>query len=519
MECSAVLQYTSGSTSNPRGVVVTHANVMANFRNCAEGMGLDERSVFVSWLPVFHDMGLFGGLLEGFYCGGHTVLMPRNTILRNPLSWLRAISKYRGTLSGAPNFACEACVAAVNRRKPPELDLCCWLTAFNGAEPIRARTLEKFAASFAPFGFRSEFLYPTYGLAEVTLFVTGSRSGCTPVVRRFEGIEGSRLDRLEGDLVSSGRPVCDTVVRIVDPEKRKPLPEGSVGEVWVSGPHVARHYWNNSAASESLQAVLEAEGDRPFLRTGDLGFLDNGELFITGRVSDVINWRGQNLYPQDLENRACNAHAGIEPGCAAAFSISDEVVPRVVMVLGLRKGREAGDPLEISETVKRILWTAFDVTLHALVLVPRSEVARTSSGKIRRRSVRAAYTGKQLTVLHESIRQSSWMPDPKPGDRLGALSVKKSETPRNQRPGVVVKPGVTSQDPGVSENERLTSIVSAIWTDVLNLTHVDRTANFFDSGCHSLLALKVVGRIESDLGGDFRRERCIRRPASTPWSR
>ena len=471
MDAPAVIQYTSGSTSNPLGVVLSQSNLMANFRNCAKAMGLDERSVYVSWLPVFHDMGLFGGLLEAFYTGGHTVLMPRNTILRNPLTWLRAISRYGGTCSGGPNFAYETCAAALSRRVPDDLDLSSWRVAYNGAEPVRARTLERFSSTCAPFGFRAEYHFPCYGLAEATLFVCGSRPDQLPVVRPQKAIAGSRLDSLDGDLVSSGRPVHDTIVRIIDPDKQEEVSDGQVGEVWVSGPHVARSYWNNEGATASLRAVVSTEKGREFLRTGDLGFLEDGELYITGRLSDVINWRGQNLYPQDLENRACRVHAGIESGCAAAFSLGDEEIPRVVIVLGLRKGRAAKNHEEILAAVRDVLWKGFGVVPHGIVLVPRAEIARTSSGKVRRGAVRQAYIEKRLTVLHELEGQSGDVPVAEDEEHRTAI----------QGRGVEV-------------------ILNAARMSRLDIEDLDPERELFAQGFDSLGLLTLSGLLEESLG-------------------
>ncbi|MCF8502264.1 MAG: AMP-binding protein, partial [Rhodospirillum sp.] len=413
----AVLQYTSGSTTQPRGVIVTHGMMAANQWNLNEAMGFRPGDLTVSWLPVFHDMGLFGGLLQTMLHGERTVLLSRRVMLRDPLRWLQAISRYGATHSGAPNFAYDACVDALKRRladgeAPPDLDLSRWRVAFNGAEPVRATTMRRFAQAFAPHGFRAEMLYPTYGMAEATLFVTGSRPGEIPLIRAYAGLETGRAcpiapggvsgDRGGVTLVSSGRPVAGTVVRVVDPESRRLLEDRHVGEIWVSGPQVARAYQgapNLSAAI--LNAVLE-DGTGPYLRTRDLGFLDGQELFVTGRMGDLIVLHGRNLYPQDLEGLAQAAHPGIEPGCVAAFRLEEDWTgpPKVILVIGRRKGTLGGDPDALAEAAREAVWRALEVAPHDVVVIPRNEVVRTSSGKIRRGALRDALREGRLTRLN-----------------------------------------------------------------------------------------------------------------------
>ncbi|HEV7786800.1 MAG TPA: fatty acyl-AMP ligase, partial [Thermoanaerobaculia bacterium] len=289
----AFLQYTSGSTAAPKGVMVSHGNLFHNEEMIRRAFGQSADSVIVGWLPLYHDMGLIGNVLQPLYLGAHCILQTPATFLQRPLSWLAAISRYRATTSGAPNFAYDLCVRRIGAEQRAGLDLASWEVAFNGAEPVRPDTLERFAAAFAPQGFRRKAFYPCYGLAEATLFVSGGGKGALPVVEAA-GARG---------LVGCGRPWMDQRLAVVDPESGRPVSDGQEGEIWISGPSVAQGYWGQPEATErDFRARLAGDpadaGEGPFLRTGDLGFLRGGELFVTGRLKDLIIVRGRNHYPQ-----------------------------------------------------------------------------------------------------------------------------------------------------------------------------------------------------------------------------
>lgn len=478
-EMPAVLQYTSGSTTEPKGVVVSHANIMANARTIGGAMSIDDRSVVVSWLPVFHDMGLFGGVMQGLFSGGHTVLMPRLTVIRNPISWLKAISTFQATHSGGPNFVYDLCADALARRPPEEdLDLSSWRVAYNGAEPLHAETLTRFTRAAAPYGFRAEALYPTYGMAEATLFLTGSRVAEVPVVRRFEEFQRKAL-------VSSGRPAPGTQVIIVDEDTKLLRADRHEGEIWVSGPQITERYWNNSQAThETWRSGPDEFADTRFLRTGDLGFLDKGELFVTGRRDDMIVWRGRNFHPQDLERRAIESHPMIEQGCAAAFAIGSGSTDHVVVVVGQRKAGSAKPPDEIAQAVAQAVWDECELALHSVVVVPRAEVQRTSSGKIRRKAMRRAYLANELTILHDGLQN---------GDGDGSRKWDRDADPRPCDPGQDTETDAGADDQIQAALEELERAASALGITVRG---IDPTRPLFASGFDSLALMMLAGYLD-----------------------
>ena len=399
-ESVAFLQYTSGSTAVPKGVMVTHANLLHNERMIGAAFGMDEESVVVGWLPLYHDMGLIGNVLQPLHAGGRCVLMSPVAFLQRPMRWLEAISRHRGTVSGGPNFAYELCLRKASPEALARLDLSSWRVAFDGAEPVRASTLERFAAAFAPCGFRPEAFYPCYGLAEATLFVTGGRPGQAPRVAAAG--DSSR------PLVSCGRSWMGQRVVVADPETGVERPPGAEGEVWVSGPSVARGYWRNPEATvRDFNAFLlpadgaggEAEG--PFLRTGDLGFLAAGELYVTGRLKDLIILRGRNHYPQDVELTAEGAHPDLHAGGGAAFAVETGGEERLVVVHEVARRRRDGVE-EIAEAVRRAVAAEHEVQVHEVVLIRQGGLPKTSSGKVQRRLCRDLYLRDALPVVGRS---------------------------------------------------------------------------------------------------------------------
>ncbi|HSU81527.1 MAG TPA: fatty acyl-AMP ligase, partial [Thermoanaerobaculia bacterium] len=433
-EALAFLQYTSGSTSTPKGVMVSHGNLAHNQRVIQAACDHSEESVFVSWLPLYHDLGLIGNLLQATWVGAPCVLMSPVAFLQNPSRWPRAVSRYRGTTSGGPNFAYELCLRKVPAAERERLDLSCWKVAFNGAEPVRASTLARFAEAFAPAGLRRQALYPCYGLAEATLMVSGGRQD-TEYVARFYDAEGLAEHRAEPaadeesarELVGSGRVLLDLRVAIVEPESgnqpAQALPEGRVGEIWVAGESVARGYWNRpeeSARTFGARLSSNSAGDAAtWLRTGDLGFLDRGELFITGRVKDLIILRGRNHYPQDIELTAERAHPALRAGSGAAFPVEIEGEERLVVVYEV--DRHAEGLTEIAEAVRRAVAEEHEALVHEVLLVAQGGVPKTTSGKIQRRGCRDLYLSNELPVTGSSRLDPAAEPGPAEGPLREAL--------------------------------------------------------------------------------------------------
>jgi amino acid adenylation domain-containing protein len=422
----AFLQYTSGSTSTPKGVMVSHGNLVHNQQVIAAACDHTADSVFVSWLPLYHDLGLIGNLLQATWVGAPCVLMSPVAFLQNPSRWPRAISRYRGTTSGGPNFAYELCLRKVAAAERERLDLSSWRVAFNGAEPVRATTMARFSDGFAAAGLRREALYPCYGLAEATLMVSGGRQDEVYVARGYDAAalaehraEPAGDPERARELVGSGRVLLDLRVAIVEPEATVALPEGWVGEIWVAGGSVARGYWNRPEESERTFGARLAGEPETWLRTGDLGFLDRGELFITGRVKDLIILRGRNHYPQDIELTAERAHPALRAGSGAAFSVEAEGEERLVVVYEVDRHAEALP--EIAEAVRRAVAEEHEAVVHEIVLVPQGAVPKTTSGKIQRRACRDLYLAAELHPLGSSRLEATSEPEPAEGPLRDAL--------------------------------------------------------------------------------------------------
>ena len=384
----AYVQYTSGSTSKPKGIVIRHGNMMHNLHMMQAAFGTREGMTSVSWLPHFHDMGLVGMVQQSVYAGMRTALMSPLEFIRRPAKWLRAISDYSAYVSGAPNFAYDLCVERVKAEEMAGLDLSCWRRAFNGSEPVRAETLEKFAAKFAPCGFRAESFYPCYGLAEATLFVTGRAGFGPPAIRTLAGRDGSPAKRAVG----CGRAWGDGRVLIVEPRTRARLADGEVGEIWVSGPHVAGgHVGGDAEARTNFGARLAETCEAPFLRTGDLGCMMDGELYVTGRLKDVLILRGKNHYPNDIEATVASSHPALRPNCGAAFPVEVDGREELVVFQEVRVRTPPESVEEIRAAVRQALAETHLLRPHAVVLLRPNAILRTSSGKVRRSACRAEF--------------------------------------------------------------------------------------------------------------------------------
>ena len=415
----AFLQYTSGSTAMPKGVMVTHGNLLHNSGYLAHAFHHTPESVLVTWLPTFHDMGLIYGILQPIYSGFRCYVMPPASFIQRPLRWLQAMSRYEATHSVAPNFAYDLCSLKINEEQRAGLDLRNWRVAVNGAEPIRIETLERFARTFASCGFRRNALFPGYGLAEATLKVTGGRRTDEYVTCRVDVaalaqhrvVEVAAKADAQGSqtLVSSGRATDGVELVIVDPEMLIECAIGRVGEIWVRGPSNALGYWNRlEETQQTFHAYLSNTGDGPYLRTGDLGFLKDGELFVTGRRKDLIIIGGSNYYPQDIELTAERSHKDLRPASCAAFSIDDAGAERLIVAIEVERhhrpddlngtpsalsrrqrvsGSAAGDMVK---AIQRAVADEHELQVHKVVLLKAGSIAKTSSGKIQRHVCRKA---------------------------------------------------------------------------------------------------------------------------------
>jgi acyl-CoA synthetase (AMP-forming)/AMP-acid ligase II len=406
----AFIQYTSGSTSHPKGVMVSHANLLHNLELIYQSFALKQETKGSLWLPNYHDMGLIGGILEPVYFGGQVVLMSPFHFLQRPIRWLQAISKFQCDTAGAPNFAFDLCVDKTTPEQRQELDLHCWKLAFCGAEPVRSITLDRFTKAFAVSGFEKKAFCSCYGLAEATLIVTATEPQSIPPVFAFNRnilahgqvalASSDSLDRQE--FVSCGHPRLDTQVAIVNPETLQRCENDEVGEIWISGGSIAKGYWNRLEETEStFHAHIEGEDGRNWMRTGDLGFVLDDNLFITGRSKDLIIIRGSNHYPQDIELTVEQCHFALEPAGGASFSVQVDDEEKLVIVHELSRQYRNADQAAIFQAIRRSISENHDLQVDAIVLLKPLSLPKTSSGKVQRHLCKRYFLEDTLEKLGE----------------------------------------------------------------------------------------------------------------------
>ncbi len=439
-ESIAFLQYTSGSTAQPKGVMVTHGNILHNQELIQHYFKHPDGIVVVGWLPQYHDMGLIGNILQPFYLGGQSILFSPFDFLKKPLNWLAAISKYKAYTSGGPNFAYELCVRKVSGEDKKELDLSSWQVAYNGAEPIRSSTLDNFAGYFKDCGFQKSAFLPCYGLAEGTLIVTGGKQRQLPVYLACDKakLKENRIypaeteDPIGTTLVSSGSAFNQQKIKIVEPEECIQLDDNEIGEIWVSGLSVASGYWNNPEETrKTFHAKIQNSNEDLFLRTGDLGFLRDGNLFVTGRLKDLIIIRGQNYFPNDIEYIAEKSHTNLRRGCSAAFSVEQDSDEKLVVICEIREKVKKDEYKNIVTDIHLDIFENFGINTSQIVLIKAKTIPKTSSGKIRRKMCKMFLLNNKLDIIYQWHDKKS-----KEAPREQNLSVKKDidETEQN-KPG------------------------------------------------------------------------------------
>jgi len=405
----AFLQYTSGSTSTPKGVMVSHANLLYTLTDLDRAWDHTPNSIMVTWLPTFHDLGLIYGVLLPAYRGFLSYLFAPASFLQRPIRWLQAISSYGATHSAAPNFAYELCLRKTTPAERAELDLSSWQVALNAAEPVRADTLQRFAAAFEPSGFRLEVFCPGYGLAEASVKVSAERKRAGPVLYRAQAaaLEQHRLapaadsDPTAQTIVGCGWSEIGATIRIVDPQTHIECPSDRIGEIWVASKSVAQGYWNNpQETTRTFGAHLADSGAGPFLRTGDLGFARQGELFITGRHKDLLIIRGRNHYPHDIELTAEESHPALRSACGAAFSVDADNEEHLVLVQEIKRTHlKRLDAEAVGRAIRSAIVKAHDIQVQAIMFIKTGAILKTPSGKIQRQACRVAYLENRFPVV------------------------------------------------------------------------------------------------------------------------
>ena len=524
-ETLAFLQYTSGSTGTPKGVMLSHANLMHNSAMISYAFEHTRSGSGCFWLPLYHDMGLIGGILQPLYMGKPNTLFSPTHFLQKPVRWLQMLSQTGCTISGGPNFAYDLCVEKVTAEQKTTLDLSRWTLAFNGAEPVRADTIDRFSKAFAECGFRREAFYPCYGLAEATLIVTGGYKQSPPEIRSFqiEALEKNEVVETEPgaedsrQLVGSGGNVLDQQIVIADPESFDPLGNNRVGEIWVSGPSVAGGYWKREELSKEIFQARLSDGRGPFLRTGDLGFLRDGELFVTGRLKDLLIIRGVNHYPQDIEHTAQSAHESVAHCAGAAITIGNEGEEQLVLVQETVRRRDL-DFASIIEAIRKQVSRVHELPVSAIVLIKSRSIPKTSSGKIQRHAchdgflagtlaAQATWTAESGKVeITPSLRrrrdeieeEDAWVEE-------GDFTTITKPTPTKTTPPTAPLNGAATAD---HPTDAAAEIAEIVYEQVRKIGRervgqLDWDTNIVELGLDSLERMDIVSSLEDIFGGRF----------------
>ncbi|WP_016949108.1 AMP-binding protein [Anabaena sp. PCC 7108] len=483
----AYLQYTSGSTSTPKGVMISHENALENSAEIAISWRTGTDSILVSWLPHFHDFGQIYGVIQPVYNGFPCIFMSPAAFTQKPIRWLKAISDYKATHSGAPNFAYDLCADKIKPEQRENLDLSRWEVAVNGAEPVRKQTLEKFYQAFAPYGFRWSTFYPGYGLAEATLKVSSARNNNSLTTLTVQAdslaknliVAASEDEQFTRTLVGCGSTVLNAKVVIVDPESLTQSPSGQVGEIWISGPSIAQGYWGRIQETQrTFGAYLTDNGEGPFLRTGDLGFVKDDELFITGRIKDLIIIRGSNHYPQDIELTVEESHPSLRSGYSAVFSINENEQERLVIVSEIERSYlRKLDADEVIQAIRKAVSKEHELEVYAISLLKTGSIHKTSSGKIQRQACRTQFLNNQLDAVRE------WK------DTSNKPVVNQGTSPMQNNLSIIIKLGIQDWLVSWIAKERN-----------LDIKEVDPNQSLTDYGLSSLDSMNLHGDLENWLG-------------------
>ena len=500
----AFLQYTSGSTSDPKGVMVSHGNLLHNLEMIRQGFGLrsvaegGEVQTGVFWLPAYHDMGLIGGILESLYVGGHSVLMSPASFLQRPIGWLEAMSKHSAAISGAPNFAYELVVSRSTEEQRKDLDLSNWRLAFCGAEPVRPATLQQFSEAFAVSGFRHDSFYPCYGLAESTLLAAGNIGPSELTLRRVDrlALGENRVEVSTNDdnssqvLVGCGAAIHGQQIAIVNPATRERCEENVIGEVWVQGESIAQGYWGLEDESEATfrATIAGATDGGKYLRTGDLGFVLDNHLFVTGRVKDVIIIRGRNHYPQDIERTAADSHEALRLDSGAVFTIDSESgQEQLVVVQEVDRQYRNADFEEVIRQVRRSVSESHELEVFRVVLIRHANLPRTTSGKVQRNLCRQQLVASELKVLADWQRQTDQ------GDSTTATS-------KSERFKLDDRPMTPDEIDRLGERVESWLLNWLVQRAAIPKTEVHRDKPFAEYGLDSLTAVELSQELEDWLG-------------------
>lgn len=526
-EAIAMLQYTSGSTGEPRGVELTHHNLLFHCGLLYGKFSMHDDSRIVSWLPPYHDMGLIGTILTPLFGGLTATLLSPMDFLARPARWLEVVSRVDCAISGGPNFAYELCTRRVSDEEHDRLDLSGWEVAFCGSEPIRTETIRRFVSRFADRGLDPGAMYPCYGLAEATLLVTGARKGGGATTLQ---VDAAALERGEarpagdGDprarrLVGSGSPCEEQSLEVVDPPTLRALPPGRVGEIWVAGPSVAHGYWRRAAETEATFGARIANGDgTTYLRTGDLGFLHEGELYVTSRIKDLLIYRGRNLAPHDLEACAERSHPTLRPGCSACFAMDLRGEDQPVLVLEVRDSALA-DPDRVIEAVVEAVASELEVRLGGVVLVRGRSIPKTTSGKVRRRACRDLLLGGALDPVAQWLVEDAYSEATRgPAEDAAHLDELEDDGEGTVRdpagtPGALRRE-VLGLPPGRERSRRLQARLRELAAGVLRRppAEIDVRWPLADQGLESKLAVELTARLERALDTPLSAALLITRP-------